>query len=159
TNNHPWLAIYEYSGVNTLDQTAHAQGNSTLAGSGPTGMTSTDSELIFSGLGLSSSSSAVVTASSGYALEQQVSIPGGSRAATEDGASTSAGSFAGAFNLSAATNWSCALATFRNGPVTPGSGVSHYEYVFPDGQMYVYDMDNGFREVKQISLPQAMPIR
>ena len=31
----------------------------------------------------------------------------------------------------------------------------HYEYVFPDGQMYVYDMDNAFKLVKQVSIPQT----
>lgn len=37
--------------------------------------------------------------------------------------------------------------------------VHHYEYVFPDTSMYVYDMDNSFKLVKQISLPQAQAIR
>src|SRR5262249_12999196 len=39
TNNHPWLAVYEYSGLNTiapLDRTAHAQGSSSIANSGAT---------------------------------------------------------------------------------------------------------------------------
>src|SRR5262249_17800029 len=39
TNNHPWLAIYEYSGVNAVDRTAHSQGNGTAANSGPTATT------------------------------------------------------------------------------------------------------------------------
>src|SRR5690242_15355828 len=29
----------------------------------------------------------------------------------------------------------------------------HYEYVFPDGGMFVYDMDNGHKLVKQVTLP------
>ena len=62
------------------------------------------------------------------------------------------------FGLGAPANWSCAIATFRLAPSSTPD-VSHYEYVFPDGSMYVYDMDNGFRLVKQVSLPQAMPIR
>src|SRR5205085_12135505 len=37
TNNHPWLAIFEYAGLsktNPLDQTAHAQGASASPDSG-----------------------------------------------------------------------------------------------------------------------------
>ncbi len=37
--------------------------------------------------------------------------------------------------------------------------VAHYEYVFPDGAMYVYDMDNGFNLIKQVNIPQAQAIR
>jgi uncharacterized protein (TIGR03437 family) len=33
--------------------------------------------------------------------------------------------------------------------------IQHYEYVFPDGKMYVYDMDNGFTLVKQVPIPLA----
>src|SRR6266446_1475512 len=33
------------------------------------------------------------------------------------------------------------------------NAIQHYEYVFPDGMMYVYDMDNGHRLVKRINLP------
>src|SRR2546421_4319686 len=54
TNNHPWLAIFEYSGLsstNPLDQTAHAQGNSSSADSGPI-TTSTANELLFVATGL-----------------------------------------------------------------------------------------------------------
>jgi DNA-binding beta-propeller fold protein YncE len=35
----------------------------------------------------------------------------------------------------------------------------HYEYVFPDGSMYVYDMDNGHALVKKVSLPTAAGVR
>jgi DNA-binding beta-propeller fold protein YncE len=44
---------------------------------------------------------------------------------------------------------------------TAGSGtnVHHYEYVFPDGAMYVYDMDNGHKMVKQVSLPTSAGVR
>src|SRR5947209_16526810 len=38
---------------------------------------------------------------------------------------------------------------------TLGSIIHHYEYVFPDGGMYVYDMDNGHKLVKMISLATA----
>ncbi len=47
-------------------------------------------------------------------------------------------------------------------PGSPGAGmqaatgdVHHYEYVFPDGALYVYDMDHGHTLVKQKSLPTA----
>ena len=33
--------------------------------------------------------------------------------------------------------------------------VRHYEYVFPDGAMYVYDIDAGHRLVQHVSLPGA----
>jgi hypothetical protein len=35
----------------------------------------------------------------------------------------------------------------------PATGVQHYEYVFPANAIDVYDMDNGMRLVKTISLP------
>jgi DNA-binding beta-propeller fold protein YncE len=37
--------------------------------------------------------------------------------------------------------------------------VHHYEYVFPDGSMYVYDMDAGHRLVAHVELPMARGIR
>jgi hypothetical protein len=40
-----------------------------------------------------------------------------------------------------------------------GSSVHHYEYVFPDGSMYVYDMDAGQRLVQHVELPMARGIR
>jgi hypothetical protein len=39
------------------------------------------------------------------------------------------------------------------------SATAHYEYVFPDGAFYVYDMDNGHQLVKQVALPEARGIR
>ena len=39
------------------------------------------------------------------------------------------------------------------------SGVHHYEYVFPDGSMFVYDMDAGQRLVQRVALPMARGIR
>jgi DNA-binding beta-propeller fold protein YncE len=35
----------------------------------------------------------------------------------------------------------------------------HFEYVFPDGEMDVYDIDHGFRLVERVSIPEAHPIR
>ena len=44
-------------------------------------------------------------------------------------------------------------------PFTCPSATAHYEYVFPDGAFYVYDMDNGHQLVKQVALPEARGIR
>lgn len=41
----------------------------------------------------------------------------------------------------------------------PGPGVHHYEYVLPDGNLYVYDMDHGHQLVKYISLPTSTGVR
>jgi DNA-binding beta-propeller fold protein YncE len=35
----------------------------------------------------------------------------------------------------------------------------HYEYVFPDGGMYIYDIDNGQRLVKSVNLPTTRGVR
>jgi hypothetical protein len=113
TNNHPFLAIYEYRGVGTLDQTAHAQGSSSAPNSGATTTTTASNELLFSGLGLPSSSSVTVTAGAGYKLEQQQGSAGGSRSATEDATVAASGSFSGAFSVGSSTNWSCIVATFK----------------------------------------------
>lgn len=40
-----------------------------------------------------------------------------------------------------------------------GSGVRHFEYVFPDGQMFVYDIDHGFKLVKRMALPTGDGVR
>jgi DNA-binding beta-propeller fold protein YncE len=40
-----------------------------------------------------------------------------------------------------------------------GAGVHHYEYVFPDGSIYVYDMDAGQRLVAHVELPMARGVR
>ena len=39
------------------------------------------------------------------------------------------------------------------------SATRHYEYVFPDSEMDVYDMDNGHKLVKRVSLPTAAGVR
>src|SRR5437660_4915034 len=55
-------------------------------------------------------------------------------------------------------------------PVTPipassptstkgNNSIHNYEYVFPDGEMYVYDMDHGHTLVQTISLPTAAGVR
>jgi hypothetical protein len=38
-------------------------------------------------------------------------------------------------------------------------GTHHYEYVFPDQAIYVYDIDHGFRLVQHVSLPGITGIR
>lgn len=40
-----------------------------------------------------------------------------------------------------------------------GSTVQHYEYVFPDGGIYVYNMDNNFALVKKMSVPTTAGVR
>jgi hypothetical protein len=42
--------------------------------------------------------------------------------------------------------------------VTASSGVKHLEYVFEDGLVSVYDMDQNYKLVKEISLPQTKGI-
>jgi thermitase len=120
SNSHPWLAIYEYSGLSTsapLDKTAHGQGTSASPNSGATGTVSAATELVFAGLGLPSTSGATVTAGSGYHLEQQTTST--SRAANEDRLTTSTGSYSGTFALSGSTNWSAVVATFAATAVVP----------------------------------------
>ena len=111
TNNHPWLAIYEFSGVTALDQTAAAQGASAVASSGATASTSSANELLFAGVGLPASYTGTASAGSGFTVQQQDT--GTSRGADETGLVTAAGSFIGTFNLSASTNWTAAIATFH----------------------------------------------
>src|SRR5262249_50207327 len=58
TNNHPWLSIYEYSGLSTrspLDQTAHAQGSSATPSSGASATTASANELVLAVTGLPAS--------------------------------------------------------------------------------------------------------
>jgi hypothetical protein len=114
TNNHPWLAIYEYKGLSTtspLDQTAHAQGSSTAPNSGPTATTASASELVFAAMGLPASYTGTQTIGSGYSLLQNDTST--SPASNESILATSTGSFAGTFALSATANWSAIVATFK----------------------------------------------
>jgi hypothetical protein len=113
SNNHPFLAIYEYYGITAVDRTAAAQGNDGAPTSGLTAATTAANELVFAGLGLPSSSSVTVTAGLGYKMEQQDTKPGGSRSATEDLTATSTGSFSGTLTLSGSAAWSCIVATFK----------------------------------------------
>jgi hypothetical protein len=115
-NNHPWLAIYEYSGLSAsapLDQTAHAQGSTAAASSGLTPTTTSAHELVFSGLGLPASSTQTVAAGTGFTLLQQDAPPDHSRGADEQTIVTSAGQYAGTFAVSSASNWTVVVATFK----------------------------------------------
>jgi DNA-binding beta-propeller fold protein YncE len=40
-----------------------------------------------------------------------------------------------------------------------GPDVRHFEYVFPDRNIYVYDLDNGFKLVKHVLLPNVKGVR
>ena len=114
TNNHPWLAIYEYSGLNTttpLDQTAHAQGTGSAISTGATATTTSPNELVFAAAGFVNNFGGTVTAGSGYALQRQDN--GTSRAANEGAFVTSTRAYIGTFSLSSATNWSAVVTTFR----------------------------------------------
>ena len=114
TNNHPWLAIFEYGGLNTqnpFDQAAGAQGAGSVADSGPTNTTAASTELVFAATGLPASYTGAALAGSGFALAQQDTST--SRAATETAITGSTGRFDGVFNLSPGTNWTAAVATFR----------------------------------------------
>ncbi len=113
TNNHPWLAVFEYRGlvtVNPLDQTAHAQGNGTMATSGATGPTATASELVVAVMGLPASYKGTAVAGTGFTLQQQDT--GTSRAAVEALVGTTTASYVGTFGLSPGTNWTAVVATF-----------------------------------------------
>lgn len=49
--------------------------------------------------------------------------------------------------------------TAAPGALAGGRGVHHYEYVFPDGSIYVYDIDHRQRLVRHVALPIARGIR
>jgi hypothetical protein len=114
TNNHPWLAIFEYSGLNTqspFDQSANAQGSGSVADSGPTSTTAASPELVFAASGQPASYTGTASAGPGFTLDLHDTST--SRAATETAITSSTGSFDGIFNLSPGTNWTAAVATFR----------------------------------------------
>lgn len=120
TNNHPWLAVYEFQGLSTtnpLDQTASTQGNSTTPSAGPTAMTSSPTELIFAGTGLASSYSGSGVPGSGYVLLEN--DPANSPAFNEFALATSIGTYSASFSLSASPNWTALIATFISGAPTP----------------------------------------
>jgi hypothetical protein len=114
SNGHPWLAVYEYSGLSKtapLDQKASAQGNSTTPSTGATPTTLAANELAFVGSGLPAGVSGTARAGSGYT--QALQSTGASRADTETRAVSAAGAYTGTFTLSTAANWSAVIATFK----------------------------------------------
>jgi DNA-binding beta-propeller fold protein YncE len=73
------------------------------------------------------------------------------------GCATGGRSFGTATRVSAAATEVRAL---RPQAVSRPSGVvRHYEYVFPDGAMYVYDIDRGHRLVQLVRLPGVRGVR
>jgi hypothetical protein len=118
SNNHPWVAVFEYKGLNTsnpLDQTAHAQGNGTTPSSGATPTTTSTTELVFSGLQLPSSYQGTETPGSGYTLVE--SDTGSSPASTESMVVATTGSYGATYTLSTSAKWSAVVATFVGGAV------------------------------------------
>jgi len=114
TNPHPWLAIFEYSGLSLaspLDQTAHAQGTSSSASSGATGTTKNPNELVFAAVGAPATAySGSFAAGSGYTILLENTNT--SKAADEALIAGATGSFNGKFGLNSSTNWSSVIATF-----------------------------------------------
>jgi hypothetical protein len=114
TNNHPWLAIYEYRGLSAtspLDQTARAQGSSSAPNSGATATTLSANELVFAGMGLPSTYTGTVSAGTGYGFLQRDTST--SPADNEAQGVSATGTYAGTFALSVSTNWSAIVATFK----------------------------------------------
>jgi RHS repeat-associated protein len=121
SNANAFLGIYEFSGlhkVTPLDQGAHGSGSNKSVTSGSATITAA-SELLFAGVGLPSSSTATVTAGTGFAIQLQNTTSGGPRAANETRTVTATGAYAGTFSLSANANWSAVLATFKASPAGP----------------------------------------
>jgi DNA-binding beta-propeller fold protein YncE len=70
------------------------------------------------------------------------------------------GCSAGMGTQSASSQAGAAVAVSSSAPrSTSGRAVHHYEYVFPDGSIYVYDMDARQRLVQRVALPTAKGIR
>src|SRR5262249_32897168 len=110
TNNHPWLAIYEFAGLNTtnpLEATAHAQGSDAFPTAGT--IPATTDSLAFEATGLPASYTGSVQ-NSDFTLSLQDT--GTSRAATQS-AVVAGGQATGKFTLSSPTNWSAVFATFK----------------------------------------------
>jgi hypothetical protein len=113
-NNHPWLAIYEYQGlnaINPLDQIAQAQGASASPSTGATPTTTSGSELVFAGFGFPASYTGTQAVGAGYTLIQN--DVGTSPAANESTLVTTTGSYTATYGLGASANWSAIVATFK----------------------------------------------
>ena len=119
TNAHPWLALYEYSGVNALDTVAHNQGVGSILSTGAAPQTSLATELVFTGFGFPAATSAAFVPGSGFTLDQQQPAQGWSRAATEVATVAVAGSYAGAASLNGKSAWAGVMATFKHKTSSP----------------------------------------
>jgi hypothetical protein len=114
TNNHPWLAIYEYTGLSTtnpLDQTASAQGNVANLSIGPTGVTTTAKELVFAGFGFPASFNGTQTVGAGFTMLQNDTST--SPGATESMLVNATGSYTATFTVSSSINCTGIVATFK----------------------------------------------
>jgi hypothetical protein len=116
TNYHPWLAIYEYGGLdpaNPLDQAMVAESGSTqsTAAATPSVTTNAANELLFAGMGLNTSSAVTVSAGSGYTAQLQDTAA--SRGFTETQIVNALGSYNASAALNTADYWTMALATFK----------------------------------------------
>jgi hypothetical protein len=112
-NAHPWLAVYEYSGLNTtspLDKKAGAQGSGATP-SATVASTTAPNELLFVGSGLPAAFAGSLSAGAGFALLRQDT--GSSRGANESGVVATPGSYSAKVNLSGNANWTAAIATFK----------------------------------------------
>ncbi|MGI8989168.1 MAG: putative Ig domain-containing protein, partial [Bryobacteraceae bacterium] len=113
-NNHPWLAIYEYRGLNTtdpLDQTAAAQGSGATPATGAAALAATAGELVFTGTGLPASFTGSVVNTGYYTLTQQDT--GSARAANAGALAFSIAPYTGKFTLNTSADWTAVLATFK----------------------------------------------
>jgi hypothetical protein len=115
-NNHPWLSISEFHGLNTtapLDQTAKTQGLSASPSSGPTPVTTSANELIFGATGLPATFSGTGTVTAGTGFTMLASDTSGSTGADETETVSSTGAYTATFSLSSSVNWSAIVATFK----------------------------------------------
>ena len=113
TNNHPWLAIFEYAGLNKtnpLDQTGHAQGAGTPTNSGSITTSGPGSGILFLASGLPASYTGTVTWFGG---PPQLQDTGRSRAAAMTFLSNQGGQYAAQFDLNPGTNWTAVIVAFR----------------------------------------------
>src|SRR5207253_1962875 len=109
----PALAIFEYSGLDTvapLDVTSGGTGNSTTPSSGNVSTTA-GNELLFGASVLPATSTAIVTAGTNWTKRQENTS--GTRFATEDRNVSATGTYAATFTLSATAQWAAAIATFK----------------------------------------------
>jgi len=115
TNNHPYLAIYEFGGWSPKDgklaPTNSAQASGTAANPGSISDSTNNPALIFCGAGMTSVWTGSVTADSGYNMGEQDTST--SRAAAEWQVSPNLnGTVSCKFGLSSSVDWSAAIAAF-----------------------------------------------